>query len=318
MFNIIRKQKYFLIASATLNLLAIISVFIFHLNLGIDFKGGTLWELKFAQNVENEDLRVFFRERGWGDLAVHNAEEGKILKFRALQEGEHDALLATLQEQFGEIEELSYETIGPTISAEIKKKAILSLVLASLGIILYIAWAFRKVSKPISSWQFGIAAIIALVHDLLVMLLVFVIMGRFWEVEINTFFITAMLTVLGYSVNDTIVVFDRIRERLKNRANEPFPSLVNKSINETILRSLNTGLATILVLIVIFLFGGESTKWFILAMIVGIVTGTYSSIFIASPMIIIWEKLKQRRIAAWLDSQWERKIFCAISLSRGL
>lgn len=298
MFNIVRKQKYFLIASAAINLLAIISVFIFNLNLGIDFKGGTLWELRFAQSVENEALRASFREFGVSDLTVHNAEEGKILKFRALQEGEHDALTTKMKEQFGDLEEISYETIGPIIGAEIKKKAMFSLILASVGIILYIAWAFRKVSKPISSWQFGIAAIIALVHDLLVMLLVFVIIGRFWGVEINTFFITAMLTVLGYSVNDTIVVFDRIRERLKNRADEPFPTLVNKSINETILRSLNTGLATILVLIVIFLFGGESTKWFILAMIVGIVTGTYSSIFIASPMIIIWERFTQKRTAA--------------------
>lgn len=288
MLNIIGRRKIYFIASGAITLIGVILFFIFGINWGIDFRGGTLWELKFSENTDNAAIRDFWPSLNLGDLTLRESEGNKMLQFRNLEEGEHSAAFSALGEKFGNIEEISYETVGPTIGQEIKNKAYLTVLLSSLAIILYIAWAFRKVSRPISSWRFGIVAIIALIHDLLVMLTVFVVLGKFLGVAIDSFFITAMLTVLGYSVNDTIVIFDRIRERLKLKTDEPFSVLVNTSINETMTRSLVTGMNAILVLLALFFFGGASIHWFMLAMLVGVVTGTYSSIFIASPLLVVW------------------------------
>jgi len=293
--DIIGKRKFYFIFSGALTLLGIIFFFVFGLNWGIDFKGGTLWELKFPTGVDNTAIREFLPTLNLGEVSVRDSEGNKMLQFRSLESGEHDLTLANLKQKFGNVEEISYETIGPTIGKEIKGKAYLTIILSSIAIILYIAWAFRKVSRPVSSWRFGVVAIIALIHDLLVMLSVFVILGKFLDVAIDSFFITAMLTVLGYSVNDTIVIFDRIRERLKLKADEPFETLVNTSINETMTRSLVTGMNAILVLFALFLFGGASIHWFMLAMLAGIVTGTYSSIFIASPLLVVWYNFLHKR-----------------------
>jgi len=293
--DIIGKRKFYFIFSGALTLLGIIFFFVFGLNWGIDFKGGTLWELKFPTGVDNTAIREFLPTLNLGEVSVRDSEGNKMLQFRSLESGEHDLTLANLKQKFGNVEEISYETIGPTIGKEIKGKAYLTIILSSIAIILYIAWAFRKVSRPVSSWRFGVVAIIALIHDLLVMLSVFVILGKFLDVAIDSFFITAMLTVLGYSVNDTIVIFDRIRERLKSKADEPFETLVNTSINETMTRSLVTGMNAILVLFALFLFGGASIHWFMLAMLAGIVTGTYSSIFIASPLLVVWYNFLHKR-----------------------
>lgn len=295
MFNIIGKRKFYFIFSGALTLIGIILFFIFGINWGIDFKGGTLWELKFPSGVDNTAIREFWPTLNLGDVSVRESEGNKMLQFRSLEQGEYDITLASLKQKFGDVEEISYETIGPTIGEEIKGKAYLTIILSSIAIILYIAWAFRKVSQPVSSWRFGVVAIVALVHDLLVMLTVFVVLGKFLGVAIDSFFITAMLTVLGYSVNDTIVIFDRIRERLKLKADEPFEILVNKSVNETMTRSLVTGMNAILVLFALFLFGGASIHWFMLAMLIGIITGTYSSIFIASPLLVVWYNFSRRR-----------------------
>ncbi len=293
--DIIGKRKFYFIFSGAITLIGIIFFFIFGLNWGIDFKGGTLWELKFPVAVDNTAIREFLPTLNLGEVSVRDSEGNKMLQFRSLESGEHDLTLANLKQKFGNVEEISYETIGPTIGKEIKGKAYLTIILSSIAIILYIAWAFRKVSRPVSSWRFGVVAIIALIHDLLVMLSVFVILGKFLDVAIDSFFITAMLTVLGYSVNDTIVIFDRIRERLKSKADEPFETLVNTSINETMTRSLVTGMNAILVLFALFLFGGASIHWFMLAMLAGIVTGTYSSIFIASPLLVVWYNFLHKR-----------------------
>lgn len=295
MLKIVEKKKYFFLVSGVIILFGIVSLLMFGLNFGIDFKGGTLWELKFSEPVENQPLREFLEGFELGEVRIRDAQESKMIKFRDLKEGEHDLLFEKVREEFGEVEELSYETVGPVIGGEIKEKAIISLIIASVCIVLYIAWAFRHVSRPVSSWQFGLTAIITLLHDLIVMLAVFIILGKFFDIEINTFFITAMLAVLGYSVNDTIVVFDRVRERLKNQADQGFESLVNKSINETIIRSLNTSITTLLVLLTIFLFGGASIRWFIFALIIGVLAGTYSSIFIASPLLTVWYRIQRRR-----------------------
>src|SRR6185369_15960728 len=172
-----------------------------------------------------------------------------------------------------------------------------AILVASLLIVLYIAWSFRSVPKPVSSWRFGVCAIIALLHDVLVLLGIFAILGHFWHVELDNLFVTAVLTVIGFSVHDTIVVFDRIRENLRRTSGSPFAQVVNDSILQTLVRSLNTSLTAILVLFTLLLFGGITIKWFVVALLIGIVSGTYSSIFNAAPLLVLWDELDAKRRA---------------------
>lgn len=196
------------------------------------------------------------------------------------------------QEEGRLVEELRFDSVGPSIGQELKRKSIYAIVIVLILIIAYIAWSFRKVSKPVASWKYGLAAIVALFHDVLIVVGVFALLGKYLGVEIDTAFIAAILTVLGYSVNDTIVVFDRLRENLP-RSDEDFAGTVNTSLNQTIGRSINTSLTTLLVLLAIFIFGGETIKYFVLALIIGIIAGTYSSIFLASPLLVVWERWKK-------------------------
>lgn len=183
-------------------------------------------------------------------------------------------------------EELRFESIGPVIGNELKQKSIYAVVIVLLAIIAYIAYAFKQVSYPVASWKYGLSAIIALIHDVLIVSGVFSVLGHFWGVQIDAYFITAILTVLGFSVHDTIVTFDRTRENLKRRSDKTFTDIVNLSVNETLIRSLNTSLTTAFVLLAIMLFGGATVFYFVLALFLGIFVGTYSSIFVASPLLI--------------------------------
>ena len=193
------------------------------------------------------------------------------------------------------IEEKRFESIGPVIGNELKSSAFWALILSLVGIVLYISWAFRKVSRPISSFNYGFIAIIALFHDIVITMGIFAVLGHFLNVEVGIPFMAALLTVLGYSVNDTIVVFDRTRENLLKADIDDFEEVVNKSVNETLIRSLNTSFTTLLVLAALFLFGGETIKYFVVALFVGIFFGTYSSIFIASPLLVSWQRWKFRK-----------------------
>jgi preprotein translocase subunit SecF len=188
----------------------------------------------------------------------------------------------------------TFETIGPTIGAETTTNAIWAVIVASLFIIIYITWSFRKIPKPASSLRFGICAIIALVHDVLVVVGIFAILGHFFHVEIDSLFVTALLTVIGFSVHDTIVVFDRIRENLKRVSGISFDKIVNESILQTLDRSLNTSLTVVLVLLALLLFGGDSLRWFVFALLVGVISGTYSSIFNASPLLVLWQEFSDK------------------------
>lgn len=204
------------------------------------------------------------------------------------------ATVATVTLTQGKIVERRFDSIGPSVGKEIKSKAVTSVVIASLAIILYVAWSFRKVSKPVSSWKYGVAAVVALIHDISITAGIFVLLGRYNNVEIGASFVAAILTILGYSVNDTIVVFDRIRENLL-KTHEGFEETVNRSVIETITRSINTSLTTFLALTAVFFFGGESIKDFALALMIGIVFGTYSSIFLASPLVVSWENWRRKQ-----------------------
>jgi len=192
-----------------------------------------------------------------------------------------------------QIEELRYDSVGPSIGNELKQKSLYAIVIVLVAIVLYIAWAFRKVSKPVASWKYGLTSIIALFHDVMIVLGIFAILGRFFDVEINAAFIAAILTVLGYSVNDTIVVFDRVRENLP-KSEEDFEGTINTSVNQTLVRSINTSLTTLFVLLSILFFGGSTIRDFVLALSIGVFIGTYSSIFLASPLLVVWEKMKSR------------------------
>jgi preprotein translocase subunit SecF len=190
------------------------------------------------------------------------------------------------------VEELRFESVGPAIGQELRHKSIYAMIIVLLSIIAYVAWAFRKVSKPVVSWKYGVASILALFHDIIIVLGLFAVLGRYMDVEINTAFVAAILMVLGYSVNDTIVVFDRVRENLP-KSDSDFDSTVNSSLNQTITRSINTSVTTLLVLLSIILLGGDSIHYFAVALFTGAFVGTYSSIFLASPLLVLFEKMKK-------------------------
>jgi len=295
MINILKYYKLWFVVSGVILLFGIISLATFGLKLGIDFKGGTMAELQFNDNYDLGRVREALDKSEIGNYQLQQANDNiLIIKTENLDKEKHDAVLSDIKTQAGNFKEIKLDSIGPVIGQELKKNAVYQLLLVSLGIIIYIAYAFRKVAKPVTSWRFGWAAVIALLHDLLFMLGVFSLLGHFKGVEIDSMFITAMLTVLGFSVHDTIVVFDRIRENLKVYAGESIEFVVNHSISQTLVRSLNTSLTVLFVLLAMLLFGGDTIRWFVFALFIGIIAGTYSSIFIASPVLMLWQRWKTR------------------------
>ncbi|MBU1180051.1 protein translocase subunit SecF [Patescibacteria group bacterium] len=287
---IIKNRKIFYTIAVLLVAASIAFLVAWGLNFGIDFTGGTLWEMEFKTKypTQGEINGVLMSEGLEASVIQPSAENGYILRFRPLEETQHQAGLAALKKQFGEIDEMRFEAIGPSIGKELRDKSIYAIAIVILAIIAYIAWSFRKVEKVVSSWIYGVIAIIALVHDVLIPLGIFAVLGKFWGVEITSAFVAAILTVLGYSVNDTIVVFDRVRENLRKHTHDDFVELVGASVKQTIRRSINTSLTTLLVLGSIYFFGGASIKPFALVLMIGILSGTYSSIFLASPLLVSW------------------------------
>lgn len=296
MLNIIRYYKFWFAVSGLLLIAGIASLSIYGLKPGIDFTGGTMSQLKFDNVPNTNDIRSVVVDSGSADPSVQPAgEKSVIIRTGPEDQQQHEKMLAALKAKFGNVTEEQYSSIGPVIGKELRADAAWQLALVSLGIVLYIAYAFRKVSKPVSSWRFGWAAIIALLHDLFIVVGIFSLLGHFFGVEIDSLFVTALLTVLGFSVHDTIVVFDRIRENLRVRAGSSLPEIINSSINQTLVRSLNTSLTVVFVLVALLLFGGVTIKYFVLALLVGIIAGTYSSIYIASPVLIVWHNWEMRR-----------------------
>lgn len=304
MLNIIGHKNKFLIFSGLLVVISLAAVLVWGLKLGIDFTGGAALEVEFAERVPRaEDIRKTLESLHLGQIFVQPiGEKGTLLRFKEADELLHQEILQSLRnlsasQNLGAVSEKRFDAIGPTIGRELKKNSVLALILALLCIIAYIALAFRRVSKPVSSWKYGVAAILALTHDVAIPVGVFAFLGHYRGAEIDPLFITALLTVLGFSVHDTIVVFDRIRENLhKNKSSLSFQEVVNHSVNETIARSINTSLTVLLVLLAVFFWGGESIKYFSLTLILGVVFGTYSSIFIASPLLVIWHKFSLKKV----------------------
>lgn len=296
--NIIGRRKLWYAISIIVIVPGLISLLMFGLKLGIDFSSGQLLVVK--GNVSADTVNKAAEGLGLQDIhVVQSGNDQTQIRFRdpspqAQHEATHQKFKAALAKQ--NVTELSFDSVGPTVSSTIAINALISLVLVSLAIVFYIAWAFRNAPPPVSPWGFGIMAIVALLHDAFFVLGVFSILGHFFGVEIDALFVTAILTVIGFSVHDTIVVFDRIRENLR-REKGSFETIVNDSILETVARSLNTSLTVLFTLSALFLFGGQSIRWFVLALLIGVASGTYSSIFNASPLLVTLHNFRLKRMA---------------------
>jgi len=299
MFKIIQKRKIWIGISLTLMTLSVVAICVWGLKFGIDFTGGSLLEAGFSKNqpsvVEVQDA---VKDLNLNSLSVQPTDNSFILRFQETSEDVHQKVLSDLQtlatSKGSTFEELSFSSIGPSIGKEMQRKAITSIVLVLLAISIYIAYAFRKVSRPVSSWDYGFVTLFALFHDALITVGVMAVLGKFFGVDVNISSITAVLTVIGFSVHDTIVVFDRIRENLP-KSTQDFEGTVNVSVNQTLTRSINTSMTVMLVLGCIVIFGGPSIKYFALTLLVGIFFGTYSSIFLASPLMVALERFNNSR-----------------------
>ena len=287
------------ISTATV-VICITLVVIFGLKPGIDFTGGSLMELSFNDARPSlEEIRKEFEKAGLNNVTVQSTgEKGIIARFGFLSEDEHQTVLGALRAKFqtekNELREESFQTIGAAVSKQLRERALWAIILVSLGIVSYIAYAFRKVSYPVASWKYGVLAIVSLIHDLLLVIAVFAVLGRFFGMEVDIAFVVALLTVLGYSVNDTIVVYDRIRENLLYNRKGEFGDVVNFGLNQTLMRSLNTTFTTLLPLFALYFLGGSTIKNFSLALLIGVASGAYSSVFVASPLLVLFEKWQKR------------------------
>lgn len=295
---IVKNKKIFIIISTILVLLAVVSLFVFPLKVGIDFKGGALTEVLYKDvRPLQTDLDTAFKAVNFGSVLIQpTGDLGYIIKTADLDEIGHNLLLKTLSlDGKNVLEEKSFNSIGPSVGRELTRKAIMAIVFVSLGIILFIAFAFRKVSRPVSSWKYGLMAVISLLHDVIIPIGIFSVLSHFYGAEVDTLFVVAALTILGLSVSDTIVIFDRIRENLRGRGDTSFGDVVGKSLDQSYLRSIFTSLTVIMVLLSLFFFGPESTKYFALMLTAGMFFGTYSSIFLASPLLVLVEELQSKK-----------------------
>lgn len=318
--NILKYKWWYFVISGLIIVPGLLSLIFFGLKLGIDYTGGTLWEIKFSQPVAQQQVAEMVAKNGIEIGSVSQTAPNTFLfRTKPVENAKKVQVKNVLDQQFGKSQELQYETVGPTISGKLNvmtflypviyplkffgltvpddniTKAFVAVFWASVAILVYIAYSFRKLPNPASSWRFGVAAIVALLHDVLLVVGLFSIFGLLFGVEVDALFITAVLTVMGFSIHDTIVVFDRIRENLEKYRNMSFTEVVNASIVQTLGRSLMTSLTVVFVLLALLLFGGVSIRWFVAALLAGIISGTYSSIFNASPLLVVWQDWQKKR-----------------------
>lgn len=297
MYKIIKRTPYWFIFSGVLMVLSIIIIATFGLRLGIDYKGGTIIEFRSENPDKLKITDEVVKSKSFTAFQTQEASGNQIiLRLPEITSEQHVALTAAFKEKLPDYSETSYNTVGPTISRDLTWKSLEAILLASLGIIFYVAYAFRKIPKPLSSWKFGVSAVIAIIHDLLITTGVIALIGHYvtW-IEIDALFMTAMLTIMGFSVHDTIVVYDRLRENFIKNPHQDIELTAEESVNQTLARSINTSLTVIIVLLSMLLLGGSSIRHFILTLIVGVLFGTYSSIFVATAIVVKWHgKLKMR------------------------
>ncbi len=301
---IVKNRKYFYIFSGVLIALSVALFFTWGLKFGIDFTGGSLLEISYSATTTPSVADVTGALEGVG---IHGAsarptgESGYLIRTPFLSQDEYASVKTSLANGGAwPFEEKRFDSIGPVIGNELQTKSVYAMILVLVAITLFIAFAFRKVSRPVSSWKYGLVALVSLAHDIVVPVGAFVILGHFFGAEVDTLFVTAILVVLGFSVHDTIVVFDRVRENLKknieHNIREPFEETVGHSVQQTLARSINTSLTTVLALFALYFFGPDLTQNFVLTLIIGIIAGTYSSIFIASPLLVTLEKMQKQPV----------------------
>ena len=286
MFNIVGRRKLYFLFSGALLLVAIISLATFGLNLGIDFTSGSLLRVDLGAPTVTSTVSDALATSGFGNAIVQSAGENTVLiRTDPVDIPGRIVIEEALRTRYPAAQTLSFNTVGPVIGAELTRKALLAIVVASAAILAYVTWSFRNVEWSV---RYGIAAVATLVHDSLILIGVFAILGRVAGIEIDSMFVTAVLTGVGFSVHDTIVVFDRIRENRRRHRGTGFNDVVNYSLNQTLDRSLNTSLTAVFVLAALLTLGGETIREFTLALLIGVVVGTYSSIFIASCLLVEW------------------------------
>ena len=290
MTDIVGKRFWFFVAAGTIILFSIISLANFGLKPGIELSSGSMLTVSFEQTVVKSELQEEMASAGYpGALIQQTGEGGFLIRTEELSGEEKTVLEDALQNRFGATTESEFYSVSPMVASETARNAGIAIAVAAIGILLYITWAFRRMPKP---FRYGVCALIGLGHDILVALGVFAVLGGMFGWEINLMFITGILAVVGYSVNNTVVVFDRIRENLSRRVSTDFKTVVNNSIAETISRSLNTSLTTLFVILAMLLFVGASIQNFAVVMLIGVIAGTFSSVCIAPNLLVVWEEGK--------------------------
>jgi preprotein translocase subunit SecF len=288
MFDITGKRSWFLIISEAIILIGIIALVVFGLKPGVEFSSGSILTISFEEEVEQSELETAMADLGYSNVIIQRTGGGDfIIRTQELSAEEKTALEDALSTEFGGATEREFYSVSPMVAAETANNAMIAVGVAAVGILLYITWAFRKMPKP---FHYGVCAIIALMHDVVVVLGIFAILGAIMNWEINLMFITGVLAVIGYSINNTVVVFDRIRENLKRGISARFETVVNNSLVETLSRSMNTSLTTMIVVLALLLFVGSTILNFAIVLLIGIIAGTYSSLFIAPNLLVIWDR----------------------------
>ena len=286
--DFVAKRGWFFLFSLSVIVPGVVFLVLFRLEPGIDFSGGSEMKLRFLERVEQADLRTELANQGHPDARVQVADDIFLVHTKELTEVEKNRLVETLKNELSPkgVEDLAFDFVSPVVAQETVTAALWAVLAAAVGIFFYVWWAFRNVPSP---FRYGTAAIVALIHDTLIVVGIFAILGYAIDLEVNTMFLIALLTVIGYSVNDTIVVFDRLRENVAVYPNRGLPDIVNLSISESLGRSMNTSLTLLFTLMAMMLFGGPTIRSFLLVLLIGVVVGTYSSIGIASQLVVSWE-----------------------------
>jgi len=295
MIDFVGKRHWFFLGSGIAVAIAVFALVAFGLRPGIDFAGGTTMTLRFEPQVEQAELRQALTSYGSTEAVVQKSGDDYLIRLKLLTVEERESLLTALQDSLGSSATvLDYNTVSPSIATETARQAGLALIFASIAMLLYIAWAFRRMPSPL---KWGACAIVALIHNIVIVAGLFALLGRIRGVEVDALFITGLLTIVGYTINNTVVVFDRVRENRMKGVNPDLGITVNCSLVETLVRTVNTSLTTLCVILALLLFGGSTIYYFILVLFVGLLVGTYSSMFIAGPLLVTWEKREWGLIA---------------------
>lgn len=294
--NVIGHSRLWLAISGGIIVAAFIALFTYGLNFGIDFTGGSLLQVN-APATSVEALRDAVTTAGFEPVVQQGEGDAYFVRLAPVTEEQHQTIFTAVKSVSPDAAEIRFDTVGPVIGGELESASVKATALMLLLITLYVAWAFRKVTRPVASWKYGVVTMIAAFHDVIIPLGVFAVLGHFYGYQVDMAFVAAVLTILGYSINDTIVVLDRTRENLirHRHGDASFGAIVNKSVVETFARSINTTFATLLPLLAVFIVGGATTRPFVLALIIGMLSGAYSSIFVASPLLVEWEKWRAHR-----------------------